>query len=395
MIYFDNASTSFPKPERMVASMHQYLTEFGVSPGRGAHALADRTEELVATTRSKLSEMIGGEKPNHLIFTNNATHALNIVIKGFLKHGDHVLICSYSHNSVIRPVDTLKRKGTITYDVFSIDSQGNVDLEAFKKGFKHNTRLVICSHASNVIGVISPILQLATVCRSLGAAFLLDCTQSLGYAPISLKTMPIDFLAGTGHKTLLGPTGTGFLYVRDPQSLEPLEEGGSGKNYSLSPFHPSQMPYKFEAGTMNAAGIAGLKGALDYISDRSFEAIASQAMGITQYAWDQLREIEEVLLYGTEEMTSKVPIISFNLIGALPNEIAYLYNELYGICLRSGIHCAPLIHKALGTLPTGTLRISVGHFNTYDEVDRFIAATKEIIRRVKRPCYTTLSPQSH
>lgn len=381
MIYFDNASTSFPKPPEVISSINDYLNDYGVSPGRGVYSLSDKAEDLIAKTREQLAGLVGGAHADHLVFTNNATHSLNIVIKGFLKPGDHVLICSYSHNSVIRPVDTLKRKGLITYDVFTIDSNGDVDFDLFASSFKSNTRLVICNHASNVIGVVSPVLKLAEVCKNFGAAFLLDCTQSLVYLPINMEAMPIDFLAGTGHKTLLGPTGVGFLYVKNPQKVETLCEGGSGKNHSGSPFHPSQMPHKFEAGTLNVTCIAGLKGALDYISKSSFDKIAQKSMNLMKYAWDQLMNIDEAILYGTAEFQKKIPIISFNLAGALPNEMAYLYSTLYGICLRSGLHCAPLVHKTIGTLPTGTIRLSLGHFNEYEEVDRFMTATKEIIAK--------------
>lgn len=382
MIYLDHASTSFPKPREVISSIDHFLTTCGISPGKGAHPLAYKAEDLVAKTRQSLSRMIGGDRPDHVVFTNNATHSLNLAIKGYLKNGDHALICSYSHNSVIRPIDRLKRMGIITYDTFQIDQKGDVDLEQFEASIKDHTRLVICNHASNVLGVVAPVAKLIPLCRARGIAFLLDCTQSLGYFPIDLSVIPVDFLVGTGHKTLLGPMGIGFLYIRNPDCLEPLFEGGSSGNHSISPFHPSIVPYKFEAGTINMTGIAGLRGALDYIDRVSYAQIAEKSMALTQYAWDQLSELKEVILYGTEEMSRKVPIISFNIRDMIPSEAAEQYHERYQICLRSGLQCAPLTHKVIGTLPTGTLRISFGHLNSREEIDHFIRSTKEIIKNI-------------
>lgn len=383
MIYLDNASTSFPKPREVISSIDQFLTNYGVSPGRGSYSLANQAEHLLSKTRQSLSQMIGGDRHDHLVFTNNATHSLNLVIKGFLRNEDHALICSYSHNSVIRPIDRLKRLGKITYDIFHIDQKGGVNLAQFEASIKDNTRLVICNHASNVLGVVAPIAELAHLCYARGIAFLLDCTQSLGYFPIDISLTPIDFLVGTGHKTLLGPTGIGFLYVKNPECLETFLEGGSSGNHSISPFHPSIMPYKFEAGTLNMTGIAGLNGALEYINKISYVQIAKKSMELTKYAWNKLKEIKEVILYGTEEMSLKVPIISFNIKGIISSEAADIYNEKYQLCLRSGLQCAPLIHKIMGTLPTGTLRISFGHLNTTEEIDCFINATKSIIKHTK------------
>jgi len=382
MIYLDNASTSFPKPREVSFAIQEYLNNYGVTPGRGSYYLAHKAEELVIQTREMLAQLIGAKKETHVVFTQNATHSLNLVIKGFLKQGDHVLICSYSHNSVIRPIDTLKRKGLITYDIFEVNPDGSIDKNYFCSLIKENTRLVIGNHASNVIGVISQILDIAPHCQSKNIRFMLDCTQSVGYASIDVDNMPIDFLAGTGHKTLFGPSGIGFLYIKNPRELETLMEGGSGGNYSFSPFHPSNMPFKYEAGTPNTTCIAGLKGALDYIAKISFEEISKKSMNLTKYAWEQLTQIDEIVIYGTNEMKKKVPIISFNVLGTLANEIAQQYAN-HGICLRSGLQCTPIIHKQLKTIPTGTLRISTGHYNKVSDIDKFIQITKTIIQRAE------------
>lgn len=381
VIYLDNASTSFPKPEEVIKYIQEYLTHYGVSPNGGSYSLAQEAERIVFETRKKMCELIQGKDPNNLIFTYNATHGLNLIIKGYLKEGDHALICSYSHNSVIRPLEHLKQRGIITYDIFPIDAEGHIDLNAFTNRVKSNTRLVICNHASNVIGVISSIKEVMNLCEHLCIPFLLDCTQSLGYVPIDVSKMPIDFLVGTGHKTLLGPSGIGFVYIKNPERVKSLMEGGNEELRSASTFQPSLVPYKFEAGTLNTTCIAGLMGALTYLFLHSFEEIAKKSMILTEYVWKGLTEIEEITLYGTNDMAKKIPIISFNINSFFPSEIANLYHKK-GFCLRHGIQSAPILHKDLGTLPTGTLRISPGHYNTKEEMDLFLSTTKELIMEI-------------
>lgn len=341
--------------------------------------MAEQAAELVSTARELLRSIIGAPNAEDVVFTQGATHSLNLAIQGYLKPGDHVLICSWSHNSVIRPIDTLKRKGVISYDVFNVNDDGKISLDAFKALVKENTKMVICNHASNVIGVIASIDEITAFCRSRNIKFMLDCTQSLGYTPIDVSKDSIDFLAGTGHKTLLGPSGIGFLYVKDSTLLDPLMVGGSGGNHSSSPYHPIQMPHKFEAGTLNTTCIAGLKGSLEYIRNNGFKNIAARSMYLLNYLISALSKIEEVILYGTLNINAKVPTLSFNVAGKLPSEAVHYYEER-GICLRSGLQCAPLVHKSLRTLPTGTLRVSLGHYNTEDEIDLFINTTKNIIR---------------
>ena len=381
MIYLDNPSTSFPKPKSVAHAIYEYVTSCGVSPGRGSYHLAEQAEQVVQKTRCLLAELLGASSENSIVFTNNATHSLNLAIKGTLQAGDHAIICSYSHNSVIRPLETLKRTLGISYDVIEVSLSGSINLHDVEGKIKPNTKLACFTQASNVIGVVSQYEHAASLCRSKNIRVLLDCTQSLGYCPIAVETMPIDFLAGTGHKTLLGPSGIGFLYVKNHKCLNTMIEGGSGGNYSLSPFHPSQMPYKFEAGTPNTTGISGLKGALEYIQEVTFETIATTSMNLLYLAWNRLSEIDEVTLYGADpRQCKKVPIISFTLSGTLPTELAHQYDAA-GICLRSGTQCAPLIHKTLGTLPTGTVRIGFGHYNTQKDIDLFIQTTKSIIRK--------------
>lgn len=380
MTYLDNASTSFPKPPEVLESITKYLTEFGVSPGRGEYHLAEQAEDLVEDTRGEIANLIGSEKLSRVIFTYNATHSLNLVIKGVLRKGDHALACSFSHNSIIRPLEKMKSEGLIDYDIYSIDPFGNMDLNAFESSITDRTRLVIANHVSNVLGTEAPIREIAEICKKKGVLFLLDCTQSLVYIPIDVNRIPIDFLAGTGHKSLLGPSGVGFLYVKNPKTINTSIEGGSGGNISLSPMHPNRMPFKLEAGTLHTTAIAGLNGGLKYLNRVGIDVVAKKSLDLLHYTWEGLRELDDVILYGPDIFQKRVPILSFNISRALPCEVAHIYDKQFGICLRSGTHCAPLVHKMMGTQPTGTLRLSLSHFNTYEEIDLFLEATKQILK---------------
>ncbi|MBS0656330.1 MAG: aminotransferase class V-fold PLP-dependent enzyme [Verrucomicrobia bacterium] len=376
MHYFDHASTSFPKPQEVIERMQSYLTQFGVSPGRGSYQLSQRAEELVEEARGKLAKVLKIKEVNHIAFTMNATHGLNIVIKGYLQPKDHVLICGYSHNAALRPLDRLKRERGVTYDVIPVDQKGQIDLALFRQKLTSTTRLFIATGASNVIGVKADFKEAFGLCRSAGVKILFDSTPSLGYQDVDMES--IDFVVGTGHKSLLGPSGVGFLYVKNASDLPPYIEGGSHGNHAMSLEHPEKMPYKFEAGTINTVGIAGLLGALDYIHEKTFARLAERALAFTEMIWKEISCLDTIVLYGTDEIARKVPIISFNLKRIIPSQIAAELDKKYNICVRSGLHCAPLIHKFLGTLPTGCVRISTGHQNSEEEVALLIEAIKKI-----------------
>jgi len=264
MIYLDNASTSYPKPNELYKAINEYGKHIGASPNRAMYSLAKKAEILVESTREQFAELFNLSNPNHLCFTLNATHSLNIAIKGILKKNDHVIITSFEHNATFRPIFTATERGTISYDILESDKDGIFRLECLETLIKCNTRLIICNHASNVIGVISPIKEIGYIAKKNKIPFLVDCAQTAGLLDIDVKEACIDILAGTGHKSLLGPSGVGFLYLRDPELVNTLIEGGSGQN-SLSPRHPKNMPHKFEAGTLNYLGITGLNASLKYI----------------------------------------------------------------------------------------------------------------------------------
>ncbi len=380
MLYFDHASTSFPKPPQVVKRICEYLEEYGVSPGRGNHELSKKAHEMVEVARCQLAHFIGIEQPEHLIFTSNATHSINIVLKSFLNKGDHVILCRYSHNAALRPLERLRLERGITYDILSINEDGVVDLEALKKIAKQKTRLLIATEASNTIGVLANLDEAFSFCREKKIHILLDSTQSLGYCSSHVQRGSIDFFVGTGHKTLLGPSGIGFLYVENADNLTTFIEGGSAGNASSSRQHPIKLPFKFEAGTMNATGIAGLLGSLEYIEEVKYGSIAARSLYLTQVAMQALLEIEECVVYGIPKMIKKVPILSFNLKRMLPSQISSELERKYQICTRSGLHCAPLMHEMLNTSPTGTVRVSFGHQNTEEEVKIFINAIKDMVR---------------
>lgn len=383
MIYLDNASTSFPKPEVMLPAISNYLQNFAVSPGRGAYRLAEQAENIVDETRQMLADLLGVKNKKYMVICSNATHALNIVIRGGLLAGDHVLVCDYSHNSALRPLESLARTGVITYDVFHIDENGDVNIEDFESKIKPNTKMLVLNHASNVIGVKATVSLMTAICKKHNILCLLDVTQSIIYENINVNELNVDFVAGTGHKSLLGPTGCGFLYVKNPNHLTPLMEGGSIGLGSIGQVHPRILPHKFEAGTLNMLSIVGLHSSLSYIESKGGRNIARHALQLTSYLWDSFSQLCEVRLYGTDDFSKKVPVISFTVDGVLTNELAYKYDKNYQICVRGGLQCAPLVHKHLKTFPSGTIRVSPGFFNTKEQMDEFIKATKEIIHEVR------------
>lgn len=379
MIYLDNASTSFPKPPQVAQEISKYLNDFGVSPGRGSYSLADKADNLVLETRKALASLLGVSQESRVAFTMNATHALNTVIQGFLDRGDHALACSFSHNSVIRPLETLRRDKGNNFNRYKIDQEGQINEVEFRALFRPETKLVILNHASNVLGVKAPLKQIVSIAKEYGAAILLDLTQSLVYEDCELESWGIDFAAGTGHKSLLGPSGVGFLYAAKPRRLRSFMQGGSGGSISLTPFHPPQAPYRFEAGTLNTTSIAGLLGGLNYLEKTGLQEIRQRSHELLAMAHEMMGEIKGVQIFGTQDLERKVPILSFRIDRALPAEVAYLYSTEWNIALRSGIQCAPWVHDSIGTLPTGTLRASFSHFNSEEEVAQLAHATKAII----------------
>lgn len=376
-LYFDNAATSWPKPETVYRAAEIQMRQACGNPGRSGHTRTLEADRLIYKTREAVAELINAGNPARVIFTLNATDALNIALKGFLKTGDHVLFTAMEHNSVLRPLGRLRREALIETDVVPSSTEGYPDLDFLRKAFRANTRLLVINHASNVTGTIAPIDIMIKMAHQNGAAVLLDAAQTAGSIEIDVQNTEIDMLAFTGHKSLLGPTGTGGLYVRDGINLKSLREGGTGSQSEVD-LHPESMPERLEAGTLNSSGLAGLLEGLNFIQQKGLPAIRKHETEIRSYLYDALKEIKGVSLFGPDNCENCSCIVSFTIDNSDSGEVGFILENNYGILCRTGLHCAPLAHKALGTFPEGTIRLSPGFFTGRTDIDFLISAIKDI-----------------
>ncbi len=370
MIYLDNANTSWPKPPQVAEAMTRYLREVGVSPGRGAYAQAAEAQRLVADTRRKLVNLVGGSDPDRLIFGLNCTDALNMAIKGTLGDGDHVVTTTLEHNSVSRPLQRLADAGVISLTRVEPDGGGFIDPEAVSAALRPRTRLVACTHASNVLGTIQPIEEIGRLVCQREALFLVDAAQSAGVLPIDVERQHIDLLALSGHKSLLGPAGTGMLYVGPRASLRPWREGGTGGD-SASPVQPGELPTLLEAGTPNTVGIAGLGAALDTLTPAETLEHERRLLGRLVEA---IADLPGVQIVGELDPWRRTGTLSILVDGYSPEEAAAVLDESFGIAVRGGLHCAPYAHRSMGTFPGGTVRVAPGPTTTTEDIDALIAA---------------------
>jgi len=361
MIYLDNAATSFPKPAGMAEAMLEHMVSWCGNPGRSGHGMSKKTAAAIAETREMLADFVGCRDASRIIFTQNATSALNMAIHGLLRKGDHVITTSMEHNSVLRPIVA----SGADYTIVQCGSDGSLDPAAISAAVRSNTRLIACTHASNVTGTIMPVERLVEICRKHNCRrqrkmlLLVDASQTVGHIPVNVRD--IDLLAAPGHKGLLGPMGTGFLYVRPGLELQPLMQGGTGTNSKLLE-PPLEFPESFEAGTVNAPGIIGLRHSLKYL--RSMPADNRMAATLDEY----LRNIKNVTVYGPEKPRAKVGIVTFNIEGWDSRDVTSLLNDDFGIATRAGFHCAGLAHKTIGTWDTGAVRMSLGIFNNMRQI---------------------------
>ena len=376
-LYFDNAATSWPKPESVYKSAELQMRHACGNPGRSGHTRTLEADRLIYDTREAIAALFNIADPARVIFTLNATDALNIALKGFLKPGDHVLYTSMEHNSVLRPLGSLCRDGVITTTEIPCSDRGYPNLRFLETAYQSNTRLLVVNHASNVTGTLAPLDKLITSAHSQGVKVLIDAAQTAGTIAIDVKDTEIDLLAFTGHKGLLGPTGTGGLYVRPGLDLKPLREGGTGSQ-SESDLHPESMPERLEAGTLNSAGLAGLLEGIDFIRQTGLETIKNYEMAMRSYLYAQLEEIKGIKLYGPPGDQDASLIISFTLKNVDSGEVGYILENSYGILCRTGLHCAPLAHKAIGSFPEGTVRLSPGYFTAREDIDYLAKGLKEI-----------------
>ena len=382
-IYLDQASTTYPKPECVAKAVYEYMTGNGSNINRGCYENAYDTEEVVLETRELLCELFDGPDCKNVVFTKNVTESLNVVLKGFLKPGDHVLVSSMEHNAVMRPIRQLEKNG-VEFDRVPCSEQGELKLQSMEALLRQNTKAVVMMHASNVCGTILPLKEVGAFCKTHGLKFIVDCAQTAGTMPISMKEMNIDILCFTGHKGLYGPQGIGGFILQEEMisAMTPLLSGGTG-SISHTEEIPEFMPDRFEPGTMNLPGIFGLNSALGWINEVGIENIYNKERILTRLFLEEIGKLdpkgEKIKLVGKKTEEGRTAVVSIQTPGRDVSEVAYLLDKNYGIMTRVGLHCAPSAHQTLGTYPTGTVRFSFGYFNTEEEVLFAVKALEEIL----------------
>ena len=382
-IYLDNASTSFPKAPTVATAMSDYITNRGININRGSYALAYDVEDIIYTTRQRLHPLFNGHDPAHVIFTQNVTMSLNMVIKGLLKAGDHVLVSSMEHNAVMRPLTQLLDKG-ITFDTIPCDSTGSIQMDSIEPLIRPNTVALIINHASNVCGTIQPLESIGPICKAHNLQFIVDAAQTAGVIPIDVKACHIDALCFTGHKGLLGPQGIGGIILTKEmaQNLTPLIAGGTGSFSHLETL-PTHMPDAFESGTLNLPGIIGLNEGLAYIESQGMENIHNHELALTQAFLEGLQSIDGINIVGKQNIQDRTAVVSITIDGMDPANIAYELESTYHIMTRVGLHCAPRAHQTLRTYPEGTVRFSFGYANTHKDVESALSALNTIVKSSK------------
>lgn len=372
----DNAATSFPKPESVYRAVEEMMRTRGGNPGRSGHRMALAANRVIFDARESLANLFSIKDSSRLIFTSNATEALNLAIKGIVGEGSHVITSGIEHSSITRPLSALQKKG-VQVSKIDCDKDGCFHAEEIKKKIKNNTSLIALTHASNVIGTIEPVAGIGALARERNVPFLLDAAQTAGTMPIDVNELKIDLLAAAGHKSLLGMQGTGILYIAPHINLTPLKEGGTGAGISGDE-QPLELPDRFEAGTMNTPGIAGLGAGARFILEEGFPAIRQKEMSLIKRLIEGLAGEPGITIYGSLHAEERVSLLSFNIKGIDSSEVAFRLDDEYGIMTRGGLHCAADAHKFLGTYPGGCVRLSPGYFNTMEEIDAVIAAVREI-----------------
>jgi len=377
-IYLDNAATSWPKPREVITAMKDYQENLGASPGRSGHRLAIEAGRTVLDARIALAELFNAPSPLDIIFTKNATEALNISTLGLLRAGDHVITSSMEHNSIMRPLRFLETRG-VEVTVARCSPEGELDPEDIRPLIKNNTRAIYLTHASNVSGTIMPVERAGAIAREHGILFCVDAAQTAGAIPIDVERMNIDLLAFTGHKSLFGPSGTGGLYLRKglDREIDPLIMGGTGSRSEFED-QPDFMPDKFESGTPNTIGIAGLLAGVRFVMGSGIGTIEKRERALAFSFIQGISSYEGVTVYGPAAAEKRVPVVSFNINGMSPSDAALFFDEKYNIMTRPGLHCAPSAHRTMGTFPIGTNRMSFGFFNSDADVRTAIEAVGEL-----------------
>jgi cysteine desulfurase family protein len=377
MIYLDNAATSFPKPEGVYAAMDRFARHSLANPGRSGHRMALESEHALGDARHRFNRFFNGRNPERWAFALNCTDALNMAFKGVLDDGDHVITTNLEHNSVSRPLVALAEARRITLTRVPADGGGTIDPEAIRAAITPKTRLVAMTHASNVLGTVQPVAEVGRIAREHGLLFLVDAAQSAGTVPIDVQAMCIDLLALPGHKSLFGPTGTGMLYVGPRASVRPWREGGTGGD-SLTPTQPTDFPHHLEGGTPNVLGVVGLVAGLDFVEERGVEAIRKHEVELCDRLRNALAELPGFEVFGHDHPGRRVGALSFRCEALPAPELAGLLDQSFNVAVRPGLHCAPYIHKALGTAPDGLVRVSPGPFSTEHDIDHLADALAQV-----------------
>ncbi|MBN6187289.1 aminotransferase class V-fold PLP-dependent enzyme [Aneurinibacillus sp. BA2021] len=375
-IYLDNAASTWPKPKTVSEAVAACIDGYAANPGRGGHKLSMKASKIIYQARVKAARLFHVKNPNDIIFTSNATHALNQAIKGFVKPGAHVITTSLEHNSVRRPLEFLRKEAGV--DVTYIKpADHRFSLEAIRSAIRTNTSLIVVSHASNLLGTIAPVQEIGRLAHEKGIAYLVDASQSAGILPLNVEDMYIDMLAFPGHKGLYGPQGTGGLYIHPEIDLIPLLHGGTG-SHSEAIDQPTTRPDRYESGTLNTPGIAGLAAGLDFVLETGIDVIREKEWKLTRLLLERLEEMEGVHVFGPDKDVERVGVIPFMIDGIDASELAYILDQEYGIAVRAGFHCTPLAHETAGTSETGAVRVSFGYFNDEEDIEALIKALAEI-----------------
>lgn len=379
VIYFDNAATSWPKPPGVAEAMSHFINEIGANPGRAGHRLAIDASRIVYDARQKVCDLFHGSDPLRVIVSSNITAALNLALHGLLRPGNHVITSGMEHNAVMRPLRALEKTG-VQVSVVPCSPDGVLCPEAIEAAIRTNTRLVVINHSSNVTGTLMPIRAIGEIARRHGVLFMVDTAQTGGVWPIDMEVNQIDLLAFTGHKSLLGPMGTGGLLIGkqvDSSQIPALMQGGTGSR-SEEEYQPDFLPDKYESGTINAVGLAGLAAGIDWIQNKTLAAIQKHDQRLTETLISGLTTIPGVKVYGPHDSNRQTSTISFNIRGWSPSEVGLTLDERFNILCRVGLHCAPAAHKTVGTFPAGTVRFGLGIFNTLEEVEQGLQAVQTL-----------------
>ncbi len=382
-VYLDNAATTFPKPQEVHDYMYKFYQELGVNPGRSGYDLSIEVEDVVLGTRKALTDFFNGTDPERCVFSYNASDSLNTIINGVTKKGDHVISTRLEHNSVLRPLHMKTINGVIEVDYVPADINGYVDPDDFRKKIKSNTKLVIVNHASNVLGTVQPITEIGKICREKGILFSVDAAQSAGMIPVNMQESNIDMLAFTGHKSLFGPTGIGGICIREGLDLEPLRVGGTGVRSALLTYLP-EYPFRLECGTLNIVGVAGLYAGQKYIKNEGMENIHKKEMGLYNRFVDGLKKIDGIKTYCADSDVNHTAVVATNIEGMNPADVGIMLDVDHNIYVRTGLQCAPFVHETIGTDPKGTVRFSMGYFNTEEHIDYALGAFEEIAKDAQK-----------